>query len=333
MFANRKRDVSSLNRFLQGVGLNARDIHGDLEQVHRQATLDAFKADEVDFLVATDVAARGLDISDMPVVINFDVPFNTDDYVHRIGRTGRAGKSGRAFTLATPDEGQVGGGDRAADRQADPRRARGAEAWRRAATARRSRRRVAAPRAARPAARGGGRRRACASRSSAVERSRPSPSRGAEPLRRSRSAGTSAGRRATRDRPAPSARPPPARPRREAASRSEARSMAFGEHTPRFLLRPGPGGARRRKAKARRADADDLRHGQVRARPRLRGGRRRRAAIEQVSEVYSISGQYDLIMKFHLDEEVDIGRFVTTQVQTLPGVKDTFTLITFKAFT
>ena len=68
--------------------------------MHRQATLDAFKADEVDFLVATDVAARGLDISDMPVVINFDVPFNADDYVHRIGRTGRAGKSGRAFTLA-----------------------------------------------------------------------------------------------------------------------------------------------------------------------------------------------------------------------------------------
>ena len=56
-------------------------------------------------------------------------------------------------------------------------------------------------------------------------------------------------------------------------------------------------------------------------------------SIEQVSEVYSISGQYDLIMKFHLDQEVDIGRFVTTQVQTLPGVKDTFTLITFKAFT
>ena len=56
-------------------------------------------------------------------------------------------------------------------------------------------------------------------------------------------------------------------------------------------------------------------------------------SIEQVSEVYSISGQYDLIMKFHLDQEVDVGRFVTTSVQTLPGVKDTFTLISFKAFT
>ena len=55
--------------------------------------------------------------------------------------------------------------------------------------------------------------------------------------------------------------------------------------------------------------------------------------IERVSEVYSISGQYDLIMKFHLDQEVDVGRFVTTAVQTLPGVKDTFTLISFKAFT
>ncbi len=56
-------------------------------------------------------------------------------------------------------------------------------------------------------------------------------------------------------------------------------------------------------------------------------------SIQEVSEVYSVSGQYDLIMKFHLDDEVDIGRFVTTRVQTLPGVKDTFTLITFKAFT
>ncbi|HEX6012959.1 MAG TPA: DEAD/DEAH box helicase, partial [Geminicoccaceae bacterium] len=89
VFANRKREVSSLNRFLQGTGLNARDIHGDLDQPQRQATLDAFKADQVDFLIATDVAARGLDISDMPVVINFDAPYNAEDYVHRIGRTGR----------------------------------------------------------------------------------------------------------------------------------------------------------------------------------------------------------------------------------------------------
>ncbi len=104
VFCNRKRDVGSLTRHLQRKGMNARDLHGDLDQAHRQATLNAFKGGEVDFLVATDVAARGLDISDMPVVVNFDVPMNADDYVHRIGRTGRAGKTGRAFTLTTPQD-------------------------------------------------------------------------------------------------------------------------------------------------------------------------------------------------------------------------------------
>ncbi|HMR33475.1 MAG TPA: DEAD/DEAH box helicase [Geminicoccaceae bacterium] len=106
VFCNRKREVSSLARWLQRQGHNARDIHGDLDQSQRQATLDAFKADTVDFLVATDVAARGLDIDDMPCVINFDVPMHAEDYVHRIGRTGRAGKKGRAFTLVTPDDGR-----------------------------------------------------------------------------------------------------------------------------------------------------------------------------------------------------------------------------------
>ncbi|MFW5679057.1 MAG: DEAD/DEAH box helicase [Pseudomonadota bacterium] len=104
VFCNRKRDVGTVTRKLQRKGYNARDIHGDLDQSQRQATLDAFKAGEVDYLVATDVAARGLDISDMPVVINLDVPTHADDYVHRIGRTGRAGKKGRAFTFATDED-------------------------------------------------------------------------------------------------------------------------------------------------------------------------------------------------------------------------------------
>ncbi|HRY23392.1 MAG: DEAD/DEAH box helicase [Geminicoccaceae bacterium] len=104
IFCNRKRDVSSVNKFLQRQGRNAQDIHGDLDQSQRQATLDAFKAGTVDFLVATDVAARGLDIVDLPVVINLDVPIHPDDYVHRIGRTGRAGKEGHAYTLADPDD-------------------------------------------------------------------------------------------------------------------------------------------------------------------------------------------------------------------------------------
>jgi superfamily II DNA/RNA helicase len=104
IFCNRKREVASLARWLQREGLNAKDIHGDLDQAQRQASLDAFKEDRVDYLVATDVAARGLDIDDLPCVVNFDVPLHAEDYVHRIGRTGRAGKSGRAFTLVTEED-------------------------------------------------------------------------------------------------------------------------------------------------------------------------------------------------------------------------------------
>ena len=104
IFCNRKRDVSMVNKFLQRQGRNARDIHGDLDQSQRQATLDAFKAGEVDYLVATDVAARGLDVVDLPAVINLDVPYHPDDYVHRIGRTGRAGKEGRAYTIADDND-------------------------------------------------------------------------------------------------------------------------------------------------------------------------------------------------------------------------------------
>jgi superfamily II DNA/RNA helicase len=89
---------------LQRVGLRAEAIHGDRSQQERLATLNAFKANLVDVLVATDVAARGLDIAELPCVINYDVPYHAEDYVHRIGRTGRAGASGAAYTLYTPDE-------------------------------------------------------------------------------------------------------------------------------------------------------------------------------------------------------------------------------------
>jgi len=79
--------------------LNAEAIHGDKSQQDRQKTLDAFKAGEITVLVATDVAARGLDIAELPAVINYDLPFSPEDYVHRIGRTGRAGASGLALSL------------------------------------------------------------------------------------------------------------------------------------------------------------------------------------------------------------------------------------------
>ena len=106
IFCNRKRDVSVLRRQLERAGLSARDIHGDLDQSQRTQSLDAFKEGDVNFLVATDVAARGIDIAMLPCVINYDVPTHAEDYVHRIGRTGRAGQEGRAFTLAFGDEGK-----------------------------------------------------------------------------------------------------------------------------------------------------------------------------------------------------------------------------------
>ncbi|MGI9510199.1 MAG: DEAD/DEAH box helicase [Geminicoccaceae bacterium] len=106
IFCNRKRDVSVLRRQLERAGLSARDIHGDLDQSQRTQSLDAFKEGDVNFLVATDVAARGIDIAMLPCVINYDVPTHAEDYVHRIGRTGRAGQDGRAYTLAFGEEGK-----------------------------------------------------------------------------------------------------------------------------------------------------------------------------------------------------------------------------------
>ncbi|MEK7688325.1 MAG: C-terminal helicase domain-containing protein, partial [Pseudomonadota bacterium] len=86
-------------------GLNAGALHGDMSQPARTETLEKFKAGDIQILVASDVAARGLDVQDMSHVFNYDVPFSPEDYVHRIGRTGRAGKIGHSFTLAAPFEG------------------------------------------------------------------------------------------------------------------------------------------------------------------------------------------------------------------------------------
>jgi superfamily II DNA/RNA helicase len=104
IFCNRKRDVDVLFRSLKRHGFNAAALHGDMDQGTRTQTLESFKRGEMQLLVCSDVAARGLDIDDMSHVFNFDVPMHAEDYIHRIGRTGRAGKSGRAFTLATSDD-------------------------------------------------------------------------------------------------------------------------------------------------------------------------------------------------------------------------------------
>jgi len=104
VFCNRKRDVDVLVKSLLGYDINAAALHGDMVQYKRMETLDRFKKGEIDILVASDVAARGLDIVTVSHVFNFDVPYHPDDYVHRIGRTGRAGRSGKSFTLVTPDD-------------------------------------------------------------------------------------------------------------------------------------------------------------------------------------------------------------------------------------
>src|ERR1700731_3419024 len=106
IFCNRKRDVDILNRALVKYGLNAAALHGDMPQSKRTETLERYKEGEIRLLVASDVAARGLDVQGMSHVFNFDVPIHAEDYIHRIGRTGRARREGRAFTLATPEDGR-----------------------------------------------------------------------------------------------------------------------------------------------------------------------------------------------------------------------------------
>jgi superfamily II DNA/RNA helicase len=101
IFLNRKRDVDVLAKSLERHGYRVAAMHGDMTQGERLRTLDQFKADGFDYLVASDVAARGIHVEGLPVVINFDVPHVADDYVHRIGRTGRAGQTGKAYTIAS----------------------------------------------------------------------------------------------------------------------------------------------------------------------------------------------------------------------------------------
>jgi len=104
VFSNTKIGTARLARDLERDGVKAESIHGDKTQADRMKALEAFKAGELEVLVATDVAARGLDVAGVPCVINYDLPYNAEDYVHRIGRTGRAGASGEAIALFTADE-------------------------------------------------------------------------------------------------------------------------------------------------------------------------------------------------------------------------------------
>src|SRR5690606_31705900 len=108
VFSNTKIGCSRLARELLRDGVKAESIHGDKSQAERMKALEAFKAGELEVLVATDVAARGLDVAGVPCVINYDLPHSAEDYVHRIGRTGRAGASGEAISfLAAGEEDRI----------------------------------------------------------------------------------------------------------------------------------------------------------------------------------------------------------------------------------
>jgi superfamily II DNA/RNA helicase len=227
VFCNRKRDVDILYKSLKKHGFDAAAIHGDLSQSVRTETLQAFRDDKIRLLVASDVAARGLDITDLSHVFNFDVPTHAEEYVHRIGRTGRAGRAGRALMLATPDDApfveaitkligkdiprrQIEGLDNLELGDPSPRRRRGRRGDRdnrRNGVKARSTRRPKAP----------------------IER-RPQVE---EPVRLSP---PETPRRAQPEAPRPPRRPEPRRDHRS-TERDARQVLAFGDHTPAFLLR------------------------------------------------------------------------------------------------
>ena len=107
VFSNRKSTVRELATSLKRSGFAVGQIHGDMDQSDRIAEFDRFKNDEINVLVASDVAARGLDVKGVSHVVNFDVPWQPDDYIHRIGRTGRAGMKGIAITLGTREDSEA----------------------------------------------------------------------------------------------------------------------------------------------------------------------------------------------------------------------------------
>lgn len=104
LFAGKKQRVKELTRTLRSLHIDARAMHSDLEQAERDQVMLDFRNGKVGVLVATDVVARGIDVTDVPLVINYDVPHDPEDYVHRIGRTARAENSGEAMTLVSPED-------------------------------------------------------------------------------------------------------------------------------------------------------------------------------------------------------------------------------------
>jgi superfamily II DNA/RNA helicase len=259
IFCNRKRDVQVVYRSLEKHGFSVLALHGDMDQRARMAALDAFRNDQVQLLVCSDVAARGLDIPDVSHIINYDAPHHSEDYVHRIGRTGRAGKAGVALTIVTRadqksiaeieklivrkidwQEGtEMPSGD---EGEAPARERRGARGGRHRGEPREDR-----PKTDRHPERGAESRRHHAERP-AQERVAAEKERSSRRHRAERPAKEPV---LAQPESAPAPRPAPVRfadpsPRREAARprRDDEPVIGLGDHVPSFLLRPVPKRAR-----------------------------------------------------------------------------------------
>ena len=251
IFCNRKKDVDIVCASLRRAGLDARALHGDMVQHRRTETLAAFKGGEVSFLVCSDVAGRGLDIEAVSHVINFDVPYNPEDYVHRIGRTGRAGREGRAITLVTPEEAEAVDAIAALVKSTIPLTTPDGEpadldaAPRERTRARRGRRRREEPRTAesRPA-RGRTRGTDTAEKRPARERARDGEAVEKRPARARTRSEEATETRPTRER-SPGGEAAEGGRRRPAAkqgapARDDERVTGLGDHVPAFLSDPLP---------------------------------------------------------------------------------------------
>ena len=226
IFCNRKRDVQVVYRSLEKHGFSVGALHGDLDQRARMAALDSFRNGSVQLLVCSDVAARGLDIPDVSHIINYDAPHHSEDYVHRIGRTGRAGKTGVALTLVTRlDSKNIAEIEKLIARKIDwaPGSEDVVDAEPEAAPARRGRHREPQRRDA-P-------RREAQPRVEPVPEEQPRVSRGRRPER--------AEPQAPARNPLPARAPAAAAPRhRGREDRDDAPVVGLGDHVPSFLLRP-----------------------------------------------------------------------------------------------
>ena len=260
-----------LYRSLERHGYSVGALHGDMDQHARLATLDSFRDNRITLLVASDVAARGLDIPAVSHIFNFDVPTHSEDYVHRIGRTGRAGRSGEALTIVTRAEAKyVQSIEKLIGKEI---------AWAEAPAGRRERRTTrtrrgtasAAARSARRRGAGARRRAADGGRAQARRRRRTAATRHAAPAKRRRAAQRAAtpAPRPRIERPRARSQPPAAAEPRAERDEDASRAVGFADHVPAFLLAAGARAARSRGARRGLAPAASASGGFFAAQRRL----------------------------------------------------------------